>query len=119
MDRGDIIAQSQVELTPFDTLRSLQRKVYSTEADLVMQAITALENGTKVKLQDEKLASEFPKKRTPADSEIDPTQPLNELFNQIRACDPVEFPAFFFYRGEKVCLKLWRPDKPENEDDLI
>lgn len=119
MDRGDIVAQSRVALTPFETLRSLQRKVYSREPDLVMEALAALENGAEVQLQDENLASEFPKKRTPADSEIDPTRPLNELFNQIRACDPDEFPAFFMMHGQKVCVRLWRPEKTQEEFDEI
>jgi len=119
MDRGDIVAQSRVALTPFETIRSLQRKVYSREPDLVMEALTALELGAKAQPQDESQASEFPKKRTPADSEIDPTRPLNELFNQIRACDPDEFPAFFYYQGSKVCVKLWRENKlPESQDEL-
>ncbi|MEO5328831.1 MAG: hypothetical protein H7829_11380 [Magnetococcus sp. THC-1_WYH] len=119
MDRGDIVVQSQVALTPFETIRSLQRKVYSREPDLVMEALTALENGTEVQSQDENLASEFPKKRTPADSEIDPTRPLNELFDQIRACDPNEFPAFFMRHGQKICVRLWRPEKTEEEYDEI
>lgn len=119
MDRGDIIVQSQVSLTPFETLRSLQRKVYSSEPDLVIKALVALEKNTVGHLQNENLASEFPKKRTPADSEIDPSRPLIELFNQIRACDPDEFPAFFIMHGQKVCVRLWRPEKAQEEYDEI
>lgn len=119
MDRGDIVAQSRIPLTAFDTIRSLQRKVYASEAQLVMVALAALESGTRARPQDESLASEFPKKRTPADSEIDPSRPLTELFNQIRACDPDEFPAFFMHHGQKVCVRLWRSEKPDTEDDEI
>lgn len=119
MDRGDIVSQSRVALNAFDTIRSLQRKVYASEAQLVIDALAALERGFSAKPQDETQASEFPKKRTPNDSEIDPTRPLTELFNQIRACDPEEFPAFFYHNGEKVCVRLWRPEKSVGADDEI
>lgn len=119
MDRGDIVAQSRVALTCFDTIRSLQRKVYAEEPQLVINALTAIESGTHTRPQDESMASEYPKRRTPADSEVDPTRPLIDLFNHIRACDPQDFPAFFIYNGERVCIRLWRPDKSVDAEDEI
>ncbi len=119
MDRGAIVAQSRVALTCFDTIRSLQRKVYAEEPQLVINALAALDSGEPAQLQDESIASEFPKRRTPADSEIDPTRPLIELFNHIRACDPEDFPAFFIYKGERVCIRLWRPEKSAYAEDEI
>jgi methionyl-tRNA formyltransferase len=119
MDRGDIIRQSRVEITPFDTIRSVQRKVYEREPQLLLDALDSLERGVKPSPQDESCASEYPHKRTPADSEIDPSAPLVNLFNQIRACDPDDFPAYFMFHGEKVCIKLWRPEKPVEDFDLI
>lgn len=119
MDRGDVIAQSRVALTCFDTIRSLQRKVYAEEPQLVINAFAELENGARAQPQEESMASEFPKRRTPADSEIDPTRPLIELINHIRACDPEDFPAFFIYKGERVCIRLWRPEKSADAEDEI
>jgi methionyl-tRNA formyltransferase len=119
MDRGDIIKQSRVEITPFDTIRSVQRKVYEHEPQLLIDALDALERGVEASPQDESCASEYPQKRTPADSEIDPSTPLVNLFDQIRACDPDDFPAYFMFNGEKVCIKLWRPGKPAEDFDLI
>ena len=70
--------------------------------------------------QDETQATVFPGKRVPKDSEIDPTKPLIELVNAIRACDPDEYPAFFYVEGQKVCIRLWRPDRPpEDGEDMI
>lgn len=119
MDSGDIVAQSRIALSPFETIRSLQRKVYGTEPQLLLDALRALENGIKPTPQDESKSSEFKKKRTPRDSEINPNRPLSELVNQIRACDPEDYPAFFIHCGERVNIKIWRPDKPESEKDLI
>lgn len=119
MDRGDIIAQNRVVLTPFDTIRSLQRKVYQSEPELIIEAFGLLEADAPARPQDENVATEFAKKRTPSDSEIDPARPLVELFDEIRACDPDEFPAYFIWHGEKVCIKLWRPHKQKDDVDLI
>lgn len=119
MDRGDIIAQSRVQLSAFDTIRSLQRKVYASEAQLVMDALAAIESGVQARPQDESKASEFPKKRKPEDSMIDSSRPLSELYNQIRACDPDDFPAYFMHHGQKVCIRLWRSQKLDTESDEI
>lgn len=119
MDSGDIVAQNSVPITAFDTVRSLQRKVYASEPQLLMDAFLNIEKGLMARPQDEKNASEFPKKRTPADSQLDPKQSLSELFDKIRACDSESFPAFFMHKGQKVCIKLWRPEKSEIEADEI
>jgi hypothetical protein len=36
-----------------------------------------------------------------------------------RAADPDNYPAHFFVDGQKVCVRLWRPEKPANEEDLV
>jgi len=119
MDRGDIVAQSRIPLTAFETIRSLQRKVYAGEPQLVVDALRAIAASIEPQPQDERIATEFPKKRTPANSEIDPTRSLSELFDQIRSCDPDDFPAFFMHEGQKVCIRLWRPEKSNDESDEI
>jgi len=119
MDNGDIIVQSHIPISQFDTLKSIQRKVYESEPEIVLAAIDHLEKGYPLKKQNEDEATYFPKIRTPSDSEIDPQASLIDLFDFIRACDPEEFPAFFKLNGEKVCIKLWRPDKPDCESDMI
>lgn len=119
MDCGDIVAQNRVSITAFDTIRSLQRKVYAEEPQLVIDALVAIENGAEIQPQDESLASVFPKRRTPEDSEINSSQPLIELINQIRACDADDFPAFFFYKGYKVFIRLWRSESDRDSVDEI
>jgi len=118
-DKGDIVAQSRVPVSPFDTIRSLQRKVYETEPDLVIRAIRLMDAGVTPTPQNEAEASSYPHRRKPDDSLLNPSLPLCDLINAIRASDESAFPAHFYHHGEKVCIKLWRPDKPEDEVDLI
>ncbi|MFL2983118.1 MAG: methionyl-tRNA formyltransferase [Candidatus Neomarinimicrobiota bacterium] len=117
-DAGDIILQKKVKLSPFDTIKSLQRKVYSIEPDLISESFRLLDQNIARK-QNLAKGSIFLKRRQPSDSQIDPTKPLIELINEIRASDPEHYPAFFYYNGEKVNLKLWRDKKPNDAEDEI
>lgn len=118
MDTGAVVAQSRVPLSRFDTTRSMQRKVYAAEPDLVLEAFRRLdEPGFAPQIQDESKATEYTARRKPEDSEIDPNKPLTELFDFIRSCDPHDYPAFFFVEGEKICLKLWRPERADGETE--
>ena len=119
IDCGDIVVQSDISISPFDTIRSVQRKVYAREPELVIEALAAVENCAQVIPQDNYQCSEVLPNRTPEDSEVDPTLPLIELINIIRASDPDDFPAFFEYHGQKVGIKLWRLEKPPDEFDMI
>lgn len=120
MDDGDIILQESFPLNSFDTVKSHVRKSLEIEADLLLKAINQLKNGnfSRVK-QNPNSASTYNQMRTPKDSIVDWNLSLKELYNSIRACDPKEYPAYFYLDGQKVCIKLWRPDKPPEEDDLI
>jgi methionyl-tRNA formyltransferase len=69
--------------------------------------------------QSEKEATLYTHKRTLKDSFIDWNEPLRELYNEIRACDPEDYPAFFFVDGRKVCIRMWRLDKFEDGKDMI
>jgi methionyl-tRNA formyltransferase len=45
-------------------------------------------------------------RRTAANSRIDPFKSIAEQFDLIRVCDPVRFPAFFDYLGNRYLLKV-------------
>lgn len=116
MDDGPILLQERVELNDFDTYRSLRAKLVGLEPEVIRQALNSLVDGHPQWVeQKEAEATVYPHKRTPADSELDPERPLVELFDFIRACDPDAFPAFFHYKGQKVCIRLWRPERPDND----
>ncbi len=118
-DTGPIICQSKVELTRFDTVKSMQEKVYALEPQLIVDAFRKLRTGLIPEPQDDKMASIYERKRVPEDSEIDADQSLSLLYDEIRSCDPDTYPAFFYVEGEKVCIRLWRPDRGEDESDSM
>lgn len=120
IDKGDILYQESFQISPFDTTKSILRKTQEIEPKALYKTIQMLKNGTfKALPQNESEASTYNYIRTPKDSEIDWNKSLKSLYNEIRACSPTDYPAFFFVEGQKVCIKLWRPDKPPNEEDMI
>ena len=118
-DTGPIICQSKVELTRFDTVRSMQEKVYAVEPQLIVDTFRKLKTGLSPEPQDDKKASIYSRKRVPEDSEIDADKSLFLLYDEIRSCDPDAYPAFFYVEGEKVCIRLWRPERGEDESDSM
>ena len=120
MDTGPIILQRAFPLSPFDTTASLARKTAEFEPDVVVDALAKFEalglDGCEPQ----------PKHKTPAlpnripeHSRIDPALPLADLINKIRASNIDHYPAFFDIHGQKVCIQLWRPNKPVDETDLL
>jgi methionyl-tRNA formyltransferase len=105
MDKGDIIEQEEFVLTPFDTTKSCFRKARELEGSVLYRALLSLqENKIRPLKQNEEESSVFNYIRTPNDSEIDPKRSLLDLYNEIRACDPDDYPAFFYIEGQKVCI---------------
>lgn len=120
MDDGDILGQVKIPLNRFDTTKSMSRKTSQIEGDLLVTTLKKLQTNEIVPTkQDETKATTFNYMRTPKDSEIDPTKSLLELYDDIRAADPNEYPAFFHLENQKICIQLWRPDKDESEQDMI
>jgi methionyl-tRNA formyltransferase len=114
VDAGPIVYQKMIDVSPFDTYLSLRDKLLKLEPNVLLEALKCVDRSSDLLKQDDERAKYY-QKRTPADSEIDPSNSLLDLFDEIRACDPNRFPAFFYYRGEKVCISLWRQDRSANE----
>lgn len=114
MDKGDIFMQKEFSLTPFDTTKSLFRKSQELEKVLIIDFFKKLKSGNLVRTkQIEEDSTTFNEIRRPKDSLVNPQKSLLELYNFIRSCDPVDYPAYFFINDERVCIKLWRPDNKE------
>jgi methionyl-tRNA formyltransferase len=120
MDKGDIIAQRSYKISRFDTLKSLNRKNSVIESELLFDVINQLSQNNFVQIaQEENEACTYSHMRKPEDSLINANERLIDLYNQIRVCDPIDYPAYFYIDNEKVGIKLWRLEKPEDEFDMI
>ncbi len=118
-DTGDIILQKSFPLSVFETGKSLYRKTLEFEPHVVLEALKALYDGSYNLTSQKGLESQCYPNRKPHHSELDQTQPLSLLYNKIRAADPIDYPAYFYINGEKVCIKIWRETKAIEDQDLI
>ncbi len=119
IDTGPILLQRAFPVSVFDTGRSLYRKTLEFEPAVVVEALARYESGEiEFKPQEFAGAMHYPD-RVPEHSLLDPSRPLRELYNKIRAADPDRYPAHFYLEGEKVCVKVWRPEKPPREKDMV
>lgn len=120
VDTGPVLLQRRFDLSHFETTRSLGRKTTEFEPSVVVEALARYEQlGEDAFKPQHGEAQPCRPNRVPSHSQIDPNRSLLSLFNEIRASDPDNYPAYFYVHGQKVCVRLWRPDKPEGEDDLV
>lgn len=120
MDTGPILLQRSFQLSPFETTMSLSRKTADFEPHVVIEALSKYEclGEGAFTPQAAPDAVQLPN-RIPSHSELDPSRSLLEVFDSIRAANPKLYPAYFYLFGQKICVNMWRPDKPDDESDLL
>ena len=112
-DVGDIWKKQVIPLDGTELYDEINAKLFQAEIELMDYAV---ENFATVSPQaqpelDEEL--EYYQKRTPADSEIDPSRVLADQFDLLRVCDPQRFPAFFDFRGARYLLRIEKAESDE------
>ncbi|MBT5073841.1 MAG: hypothetical protein HOH18_08440 [Kordiimonadaceae bacterium] len=117
IDTGDIILQETFPISVFDTPRSLAAKTQALEPALVLKALALLNSGEAQPIKQENINFNDRRleNRTPKHSQLDIDYSLSELYNQIRAADPENYPSYFYINGQKILLKISRENKSENE----
>lgn len=104
VDSGDIWAQVNFELEGHETFDEINLKLFTAEIELMDFAVKNF-GRIKPKPQDSRTPTTY-RKRTPADSMIDPSLTLAEQFDLLRVSDPSRFPAFFNLRGHRYLIQI-------------
>ena len=112
VDTGNILLQRGEMISPDDSFDSLHDRLSHLGAELLLESIDGLENGTlKPVAQDPALATKAPKLQ-PGEGEIDWSKPAVVINNLIRGLCSV--PGAFTYRsGNK--LKIYRSEPIETQ----
>lgn len=104
VDAGPWYFKTVFPIHPLDTITDLRRKDSAAVRKLLGRFMRALDRGS-LSAQPQRGTPEYWPRRTPADSELDAGRPLTELWNQMRACDNADYPAFFRLHGRRIFLR--------------
>jgi len=106
VDTGAIWKKVTIDLDGTELYDEINAKLFQAEVELISWACENVDNVEPVAQVE--TDSNYLRKRTPDDSEIDVDQPLSSQFNQLRVSDPDRFPAFFYMNGCKYKIKIER-----------
>lgn len=105
VDTGRIWSQLRVDIPHHALWDEINHRLF--EAELQLMDVAVREHGVlQPRPQSADTQPTYCRRRTPADSEIDPQKSIAEQFNLVRVCDPQRFPAFFELHGHRYKLVL-------------
>lgn len=103
LDSGDIWHQMELRFDGTELFDEINRKLFDAEVGLMSWALA---NCDRTQPRPQTGEASFFRKRTPADSQLDPSQTFAESFNLLRVADPERYPAYFEYRGCKYRVRI-------------
>jgi methionyl-tRNA formyltransferase len=113
IDAGDIIAQETTSIDEDETAGELSQRLADTGARLVLNALTALQDGKATRSpQDSAQATQAPK-IAKAERDIDWAQPARQIHNRVRALAPEPGAVTIFRRKRVVLLRSQVSPIPE------
>ena len=104
VDSGAIWLKTTFDLEGHELLEEINKKLFAAELHLMTQAVKQF--GNIIPIQQIGDPGEYMRKRTPADSRIDPNTSISEQFNLLRVVDSQRYPAFFDYQGVHYLIKI-------------
>jgi methionyl-tRNA formyltransferase len=111
MDAGSILAQSKLDIDPFETVGELHDRLAADGAPLVARVVDELSSGRATETPQDESASTIAPKLSRDDSKLDFTRPALDIANQIRGMYP--WPGCRVNVGEKIVTLVRARALPE------
>lgn len=105
IDSGNIWLKRNIELDGTELFDEINQMLFLAELQAMDEVLLNHEN-IQPMAQDDQVEVSYHRKRTPADSQLDPEKTIAEQFNLLRVCDPNRFPAFFEINGVRYNIQL-------------
>lgn len=104
VDSGAIWHQVVLSLAGHELVDEIHDALFAAELTLMDFAVENLEQ-IEPRAQDGRSPTYY-RRRTPEDSRVDPERSIAEQFDLLRIADPLRYPAFFDYRGQRYEIHL-------------
>lgn len=105
VDRGDIYYRDRIHLKGDELVDEWRNLLVIKTADLCLRFIKDYPQVLATRERQPESGTYYPR-RTPADSRLDTSKTLEQLFNQLRVADNRAYPAYFEHLGQKYLLKI-------------
>jgi len=105
LDAGDILLQRQVPIAPDDTTGTLSHRLADIAAELVVETLDKIEDGTVVRVTQDESGVTYARKITDEDAAIVWRRPAQSISDQVRGLNPK--PGARTIARDKL-LKVWR-----------
>ena len=105
VDRGDIYYRDEVELCGDELIEEWRELIVRKTAELCLKFVANFPKVLDSRERQPEEGTYFPR-RGPADSKLDPSKTLEQLFNQLRVVDNTVYPAFFDLNGHRYILRI-------------
>ncbi len=109
IDSGSIWFKTKFFLEGHELLPEIYNKLFTAELLLMTQAVDQFE--TVKPIPQSKELGLYLKKRSPADSKLDPNKTISEQFDLLRVVDSERYPAFFEYRNNRYILRIEKDER--------
>jgi methionyl-tRNA formyltransferase len=103
VDSGDIYIQDTIHLAGNELLEEWRALLGKKTCQLCVEYVKNYPHPSRKQSGE----SSFYPRRTPKDSELDPSKNIQEQFNLLRIVDNENYPAFFIYNNRKYRLKIY------------
>ena len=106
-DSGDIFQQLKIKFDGTELYDEIREKQAVATIDIISEFLTSYPNISRSKQIGEE---SFYPKRTLADGELDISKTIQENFNLLRVGNNDAWPSFFYYKGVKYILKIFKDE---------
>ena len=106
-DSGDIFQQLKIVFDGTELYDEIREKQAVATIDIISEFLTSYPNISRSKQIGEE---SFYPKRTLADGELDISKAIQENFNLLRVGNNDAWPSFFYYKGVKYILKIFKDE---------
>ncbi|WHZ10396.1 MAG: hypothetical protein OJF60_000835 [Burkholderiaceae bacterium] len=115
VDSGRVWRKQRISIPKHALWDEINARLFEAEIALIDAAVRDFASIEPVE-QDPGIEANYYRRRTPADSRIDPHESIEAQFDLIRVCDPVRYPAYFDLHGHRYRITLEKFDGPPDPD---